>query len=223
VWGQTKEGYGVAGTADSGNAIQGGSISGFGVVGTSGTSIGVIGISETGTGLHARGGTFAADLQGHVSIGAVTLLQHPRVIAYFLASGLRGHERPEPQPDVAPANITPGWLARIDSDGRLYTGSLGIVELGYIVDPIENYVGVVAIPEAGDPPLGMEGRVPILVFGPGTATCTAAQGKEIKVGSSLYPDGIGLSNRAQANVARAGIALEVLAQGTKSIRVLIGV
>jgi hypothetical protein len=43
VWGESDSGYGVAGTANTGNGVQAGSISGFGAVGTSSTSIGVLG------------------------------------------------------------------------------------------------------------------------------------------------------------------------------------
>jgi hypothetical protein len=75
VWGQSDNGYGVAGTSATSSGVQGGSISGFGTVGTSNSSYGLVGESETGDGLYARGGRNAAILDGAVSISGVATVQ----------------------------------------------------------------------------------------------------------------------------------------------------
>ena len=54
VWGESDNGYGVAGTSGTSSGLQGGSIKGIGAVGTSDYSTGVVGISKNETGVYGR-------------------------------------------------------------------------------------------------------------------------------------------------------------------------
>jgi hypothetical protein len=216
VWGESLDGYGVAGTSTTGNGVQGGSIDGFGVAGTSSSSHGVLALSETGIALYAeaRGGNLAGAFNGSTRVSGKVILPRGQLVICF-----------EESPQQEEQDLTPGDVARVDLDGRVYSREVPSSKFEYRVDTASNYIGVIAESDniAIELNCAGEGLVPVLILGVCTAKVRATY-NDIRVGTSLYPAAGALSETPNAG-ARIGIALGFVAYGAgaQSIKVLVGV